>query len=114
MTKKKELPWECMYNHFPKWVIDLENALDAIMSNSKNPDPQVKVDNARMMVLLDRFNKLTDYENKYSNEPHKLYGVDNEKEEITTEVIAIYTRYRKEAEQLMKDCGDDDYLNNKE
>jgi hypothetical protein len=95
----KPLPWECAFNHEPDWIEPLETALSAVMSRE---------DKDRVGRLLDRYNELTDFEDANSNDASALYGVEAEKEEIITEIVGIYSKWRKEAEELKAMLGDDE------
>ncbi len=92
MAKKIDIQWECVYNHLPKWMIELEEALSACMSDE---------DMDKASVLLDRYNTLTIKEKNKNEDAFSLYGVEAEKEEIINQIIKIEEKYRAEAEELI-------------
>lgn len=104
----KPYEWECVYNHMPKWV----EKLDTFLHNIMPVEERKRVDG-----LLNRFNDLTDEEEKRTvNDPHSVYGIDNEKQELTESLLKIYEKYRKDAEELSRiwdDADDDDSSVNK-
>lgn len=83
--------WECAANHLPAWSEELSVELSAVIS---------KEDYNRVIGLLDRYNELTDVEEKQSNDGHFIYGIENEKQEIIDAIIKIQEKYKQAAIEL--------------
>lgn len=88
---KNKMNWECMANHCPDWLENLDNAITACMS---------KGDLERCNVILERYNILSEKEESNNEDGYSLYGVEDEKQDLVNEFIAIHEKYKSEAESL--------------
>lgn len=91
--------WECMYNHTPQWMKDLENELDSIMTD----DEQDKHYSASIRIL-DEYNDLTDKEENPNEDAFSIYGIEERKAELVQEFIKLHEPFRKQAEELKGKC----------
>lgn len=88
---KNKMDWECMANHLPEWIDELDGAISACMS---------KKDMDRSLAILSRYNELTDKEEDNNEDGYSVFGIEDEKQDLVNEFIAIHEKYKKEAESL--------------
>lgn len=88
---KNKVNWECMANHCPEWLEKNAIALTACMS---------KDDINRCDDILDRYNELTKKEESGEEDGFSLYGIEDEKWDLTNEFIALHIKYKAQAMQL--------------
>lgn len=114
MPKSKDpndYDWECMYNHTPQWMRDLENELDACMRTYDDKQTEGQSTYSKLINILDEYNELTEKEEDFKNEDaFSIYGIEDRKAELVQEFIKIHEPFRKEAEELkaMKLLEDDE------
>lgn len=96
---KIQIPWECVYNHLPDWVIEYENEIDAFLIDKEENNPDYNI----IIGLMDTYNNLTDFE-KDNTDAHSLYGIEDEKQELIDEMVKIFSKYEERAKELRKSC----------
>lgn len=88
LNRKKENA-DYMAKQVPKWVF--HEAIEACMSE-KDRDISIGI--------LNRYNDLTDRDNEEGDGFDK-FGIEDEKQDLIREYIAIHAKYREEASQLI-------------
>lgn len=86
--RKETKRWE-----FPEWVNKIDNWLYAVM-----PMPEIE----RVHALVERLSELCDQEEDNKSDVALLYGIAHDKEVLIKEIVSVYEKYRKEAEQFSK------------
>lgn len=94
MSLKKPHKWECFDNHLPEWVCELDAALYLSINNPNDED--------RLDGIVDRYNELIDLEQDKNTDPSELYGIENEKQCLAEEAIAIFEKYKDSAYKLQQ------------
>lgn len=90
---KKLYDWECVANHLPEWIEELDMELLAVMSNE---------DYTRIDGMIERYNELIDTETENSEDGSGIFGIEAEKEELIRDMVKIYEKYFEQAVTLSK------------
>jgi hypothetical protein len=87
MTKNK-VEWECISNHLPDWIEENDDALFACMT---------KEERERILIIINRYNELSEREESNDEDGYSLYGVEDEKADLVKEFVSVNEKYKDAA-----------------